>query len=137
MALFCTALYSNGAALELWTHQGYSSEDIDRSRLESVIIFGTRGNPILVQRFEPGQRLILRRRTKHRNGIDPATGEPWINTTVILLGWQRQIGKEKIQHISVIFDDEHIENISNYQEDHDWFYPIQEVSIDSKIIGEQ
>jgi hypothetical protein len=142
MPLTCHVIYKDGTYLTLWqrdpdTGIEYSSEQIDREKLDTIIVSGAAGRPLLVQWLEPGQRLILRRRVERRIGVNPATGEEWPSVMVILLGWQRTIGGENVQHLSVIFEnDEHVENICRYREDHPWFYSIQEVLADRQVIGE-
>ena len=141
MSLKCIAIYNDGTTLPIWqlneqTGHEYSSEHIDRKRLESIIIFGKNNQPIIVQWFKIGQQLILRRRTENRTGINPHTNQPWGKTVVILVGWRHIVNDQYTQHISVVFeDDEHIENICDFREDHRWFYDFKKVSADAETIG--
>ncbi len=132
MSLRCVAIYNDGTRLSIWdphpeTGIVYSSEQIDRSKLVNIAIFNS-DNLLLVQWFEPGQQLILRRRVQKSTGNNE-------ELRVILVGWQKQINDELTKHVSVVFEDGRVENISEFKDDHPWFYAIKEVPADKQIIG--
>ncbi len=105
-----------------------ASEHIDRSRVHALELRREDGAPHVVQHFEPGQRLIYRRRT----AMNAVTGEQFI---VHLLGRQETIEGQNVQHISVVFEnDGHIECIGRFDEKHAWFYPPQPVPADAQLI---
>lgn len=129
MHLSWKAIYSDGTSLSQFDDDGQSvsSEHIDRSKLVSLVLLdGIR--PVLVQNFDPGQRLIYRHRKEQSTNGRTAS--------VYLVGWQETIGDRNIQHISVVFDDGHVENICRWNEKHRWFNSPAWVPADLKPIGE-
>lgn len=108
------AYYLDGTSLEQYSNGlENSSEKIDRKKLRIFKLFDSSGIAVLTQNFEPGQRLIFRRRVELSPGQDSRTS--------YLLGWQ----KEGFQHISVLFEDGRVENIASFQNDNPKFSAIE------------
>jgi len=105
-----------------------SIEKLPRNGLKSIVL--VRGAvPILTQHYEPGQRVIYRRRIKQRND-----GE--ILEVCHILGWQKTISRddsepEIVQHMMYVFEKSgKIESCSSFKLNHPWFDPIQPVPAD-------
>ena len=95
-----------------------SSEHIDRKQLATMVLYGHDNQPILTQHFESGHRLIYRRRVEQEPGGIPIVCH--------LLGWQKTVGTENVQHIAYVFEaDGRIVVGGNWRNEHRWFYAPQ------------
>jgi hypothetical protein len=132
------AYYEDGKTdpmVEPVTRAEISVEQLDRSRLLSMVFYGNGGLPWFEQYFDRGQRMIFRRRIFEVLGNDP--DQPRI---VNLLGWQLTAatpdGRDtNVQHIAYAVGDESIIMGGAFQEGHPWFHSPQYVSADAWEVG--
>ena len=114
-----TAHYADGTTLP--QHEGDKENrylDIDRSRL---VAFSLRkdGQDVLTVHLDPGMRLIYRRRVFLRLGADAPT-------VFYLVGWQKTVGGENVQAISVIAEDSgKVHVIGRWRDDHPVFSGVE------------
>lgn len=116
------ATYTDGTTLGQYNGTGaeYSSERIDRSKLASFALIAEDGSKLLHIHFEPGQRLIFRRRVEQSVGGSPLVCH--------LVGWQQTIHGQNVQSIAYVFEEgARIEIAGRFQEGHRWFYPVEPV----------
>ena len=115
---FWKAIYNDGNSLFQFdldgTEQKYT--DIDRTRLMQFIIY--RNNiPAVVIHLGPRKKLIYRmRRAMNNHGYEES---------VFLAGWQENRNGRNVQMIMFLFEDNHIEIVDRFYEDHPWFYNIK------------
>lgn len=118
MAFTWAALYSDGEIFPQYEHSSgveRSSERVDRSRLRSFMLYGHQGELILTQHYDPGQRMIYRRRTE----VDSSGGV----VVCHLVGWQRTVGDQNVQHVAYVFEaDSRIVLGGKWRDGHRWFY---------------
>jgi hypothetical protein len=108
------ARYKDGAIIkQLDGDKHISSDDIDRNKLSEFILMDD-SDPIIHLHISEGQKLIYRRRIEITEGI----GE----IACHLVGWRKKIGEKILQSILFIFEDGHVEMMSDFQEDSRWFY---------------
>jgi hypothetical protein len=122
--------------VEPTTRDEISTEQLDRSRLLSMVFYGNGGLPWFEQYFDRGQRMIFRRRRYEISG--PAT--PDTPRVVNMLGWQLtaqdQGGRDtNVQHIAYAIGDGSIVMGGAFQEGHPWFHRPQYVPADAWEIG--
>lgn len=132
------AVYNDGTALAQFDTTGkeFSSEEIDRRKLKSMLLFFN-GKVVLTQHFEPGQRLIFRRRVAITPGVSP-DGSGDTREFVYLLGWQRTVGNENIQHIAYVFETSaRIELAGKFDDRHAWFYEPKWLPCESQEVEKQ
>jgi hypothetical protein len=118
------------------TRAEISSEQLDRSRLLSMVFYGNGGLPWFEQYFDRGQRMIFRRRKFEAPG-GLAVGTPPV---VNMLGWQLTAqssnGQDSnVQHIVYAINDESLVMGGAFQESHPWFHAPVYVPADSWEIG--
>lgn len=126
MAFTWAAIYHDGTVfpqIDPATGSERSSERIDRKRLSSFILYGHDRNPLFVQHFDPGHRLIYRRRVEQ---------EPGGQTLIVhLVGWQetayaRDGTPKDYQHMTYAFEnDNKIVMAGKWRAEHRWYYPVQ------------
>ena len=95
------AVYKDDTALTQHENDGteHSTEEIDRKKLAAIVLL--RDNvQFLVQAFEPGQRLIFRRRVS----IEQTGGED-VKRYLYMLGWQQTVNGKNVQHVAYIDED--------------------------------
>lgn len=112
--------YKDGTLFSQIGHNGGKNayEDIDRDRLAVFRLLDRDiGNTILMMKFEPGQKLIWRRRTDLIN-----------DTVVHLVGKKQTIDGKRYDGIVAVFPNGNIEATGRWDENHPWFYPVQERS---------
>lgn len=109
------ARYKNGDVIMQYNSDGLqvSSDSLDRDQLSRFILLND-NEPIVTLILGEGQKLVYRRRVELVEG----QGE----TVCHLIGWRKKIGEEIIQSMIFVFEDGRIEVMSNFQEDHRWFY---------------
>jgi hypothetical protein len=133
------AYYEDGKIdpmVEPTTRSEISTEQLDRSRLLSMLVYGNGGLPWFEQYFDRGQRMIFRR----RNFMAPGGLGPQDKRVVNMLGWQLTAesanGKpSNVQHIAYAIVDESIVMGGAFQSDHPWFHAPVYVPADSWEIG--
>jgi hypothetical protein len=133
------AHYEDGKSdpmVEPVTRTEISTEQLDRSRLLSVVLYGNGGLPWFEQYFDRGQRMIFRRRRYEAPGGLGVDQKQIVN----MLGWQltaqAQSGhSSNVQHIAYAIEDESIIMGGAFQENHPWFHAPQYVPADGWEIG--
>jgi hypothetical protein len=133
------ARYEDGTTdpmVEPVTRNEISTEQLDRSRLLSIVFYGNGGLPWFEQYFDRGQRMIFRRRHFTASGGLGLNDKPVVN----MLGWQLTAegpsGKpSNVQHIAYAIVDESIIMGGAFREDHPWFHAPAYVAADSWEIG--
>ena len=118
------------------TRHEISVEQLDRSRLLSMVFYGNQGLPWFEQYFDRGQRMIFRRRV-YESGGGEVPDQPRV---VNMLGWQLTArdteGRDtNVQHIAYAIGDESIIMGGAFQEDHPWFHRPQYVPADAWEVG--
>jgi hypothetical protein len=118
------------------TRNEISSEQLDRSRLLSMVFYGNGGLPWFEQYFDRGQRMIFRRRVFEAAGGLGIHDKRIVN----MLGWQYTAEDlngqpSNVQHISYAIVDESIIMGGAFQQDHKWFHAPVYVPADSWEIG--
>ena len=113
------AIYNDGSVLHQIEPDGTKNAygDIDRTRLS---FFQMREGEMVIVNipFEPGQRLIWRRRTE----MSPGGGK---QEAVHIIGKQETVDGENRQVVIALFEsDGHTEVSDRYDEEHPWFFPI-------------
>ncbi len=129
MCLNWTAVYTDGQTLCQFDKAGaeHSSEEIDRSRLSSIYLNKTNGHVILVQHFEPGMKVIFRRRVEQSPGRCQKVG--------YLLGWNKGAQQSINLVLEDCLQDYTVENFSGFVENHPWMYPFVPVPADLIEVG--
>lgn len=124
MAFTWAAVYKDGEVFQQFSPDDgseRSSERIDRKRLSSFVLYGHDGKVLFVQNLDPGHRLIYRRRVESVPGSD--------TLVVHLVGWQKNVGGENVQHITYAFEkDGRIILAGKWRDDHRWFYSVAPVA---------
>lgn len=121
------AIYRDGSSL--WQYQDQdgrerSTEEIDRAQLATLALVDADYVPCYIQHFQPGQRMIYRRRTAMTAG--------GATTVKHLIGWQETIAGRNVQHLAAVCDASgRVECVQRYDERHPWFRPIEEVAADA------
>lgn len=107
------AIYKDNTCLN---SKDFSSEDIDRTKISSFILFNQNGNIVLTLYLDDGQKFIYRQRTFLKSN----------NQKIIyhIVGWQKTIHNENIQSIIYAFEDGAIHFAGKFKENHPLFYPI-------------
>lgn len=115
------AIYTDGTTLPQYNEDGSENKytAIERDRLIQFIIYRyTR--PKLIIHLDRHKKLIYRmRRAENDRGEQEA---------VYLVGWQEKRNGYNIQSLSFLFEDDHIEVVDGFKEDHPWFYSINFLS---------
>lgn len=126
MAFTWAAVYQDGEIFHQFNPEDgseRSSERIDRKRLSSLVLYGHDAKVLFVQNLDPGHRLIYRRRMEAMPGDEVLT--------VHLIGWQKTVGGENVQHITYAYEkDNRIIMAGRWQDDHRWHYPIVPVPVE-------
>ena len=115
---YWNAVYSNGKSLPQFNEDGTENKyrDIDRTRLIRFDLYRN-NTPIVVIHLDAHKKLIYRmRRAQNNHGYEE---------TVYLAGWQEKHAGQNVQMIIFLFDDNHIEILDRFYEDHSWFYSIR------------
>jgi hypothetical protein len=115
------AIYKDGTDLKQYNEDGSENryQDIDRTKLDSFVLYQDIAKPLLWIHLETDQRLIYRRRVEKRmDGTE---------TVVYLAGWQQTVKGQNVQSISYIAPDGSIHQAGAFKEDHPWFYPVEPV----------
>lgn len=134
------AYYDDGTHLRQYDDAGRENKyaDIGRDRLASFALYDG-GIPldgrietlaevkyqkatrkVFHVHFEPGQRLIYRRRVERTQGSE-------VPTVCHMIGWQQNVSGQNIQSIAYVFEDGTVELAGRWREDHPWFYSVQPV----------
>jgi hypothetical protein len=114
---FWIACYNDGTRLIQYEPNGSENKysDIDRSNLIQFILFRN-GKPLIVIHLDNNKKLIYRmRRAMNNKGYEEV---------VFLAGWQERTNGKNIQMIMFLFEDNHIEIVDRFYENHLWFYSI-------------
>jgi hypothetical protein len=114
---FWMAYYSDNTRLLQYEPDGSENKytDIDRRKLTQFILFRS-GKPLIVIHLDGNKKLIYRmRRAMNNKGYEEA---------VFLAGWQERISGRNTQMIMFLFEDNHIEIVDRFYENHLWFYSI-------------
>jgi hypothetical protein len=112
-----------------------SGTEIDRARLRALVLSGPDGTPRVEQVFEPGHRVIYRRRTE----LPAGRGRPVV---VFLMGWQRTVRGDdglpaNVQHVAYVSEGSG-ETImaGRFDEAHGAFYGIEQAAAaDRHLVG--
>jgi hypothetical protein len=114
---FWKAVYSNGKPLTQFNSDGSENKyvDIDRTKIIQFILYRN-DEPAVVIHLDPNKKLIYRmRRAQNNKGCDEV---------VFLAGWQERNNGTNTQMIMFLFEDNHIELVDRFYENHLWFYSI-------------
>lgn len=112
---FWMALYNNGTSLIQYEQDGTENKytDITRNKLIQFILFRA-DKPLVVIHLDSNKKLIYRmRRAMNNKGYEEV---------VFLAGWQESTNGRNTQMIMFLFEDNHIEIVDRFYEDHLWFY---------------
>lgn len=114
---FWIARYNDGTKLIQYEPDGSENKytDIDRSKLIQFILIRA-GKPLLVIHLDSNKKLIYRMRRAMNNKCE--------KEVVFLAGWQERSNGKNTQMIMFLFEDNHIELVDRFHEDHLWFYSI-------------
>ena len=120
MTIFNTswkAVYNNGTSLSQFNPKRGESKytDIDRAHLTQFVLYRN-NTPHVIIHLDNHKKLIYRMRRMQNN-----KGE---HEVVFLAGWQEKVNGRNVQMIMCLFEDNHIEIIDRFYENHLWFYSI-------------
>lgn len=125
------AVYEDGRTdpmVEPRTGHEISTELLDRSRLLSLVFYGTGGLPWFEQYLDRGRRLIYRRRTYE----SPRCG---LMAVLNLVGWRREGDGDGAQHVAYAVNDSRIVMAGAFRAGHPWFHGIEPVPADAWEVG--
>lgn len=111
------AVYEDGESLSQFDPTGHENKytDIERNKLIQFILYRA-GKPLVVIHLNNNKKLIYRmRRAMNNHGEEE---------TVFLAGWQEMRSHKNVQMVMFLFQDNHIEIVDRFYEDHRWFYKI-------------
>lgn len=114
---FWMAGYNDGTQLIQYEPDGSENKytDIERSKLIQFILF-REDTPLIVIHLDSNKKLIYRmRRALNNKGYEEV---------VFLAGWQECTNGRNTQMIRFLFENNHIETVDRFYEDHLWFYGI-------------
>lgn len=122
------AVYRDGTSLLGYENDQYvCSTRIEREKLEKIILYGhDRLTPIVTQFYSPGQRVIYRRRIELKAGRQ---------TVCHLLGWQKTVNGESIQHITYAFEDGRLWNSGKFNSEVPWMEATVPIPADAVEVG--
>jgi len=111
------AVYSNEESLSQFSDDGSENKypDIDRERLMRFELY--RNNALAVVFHLNGHKKLIYRMRRAMNN----RGE---EETVYLAGWQDKQNGRNVQMLMFLFEDNHIEIVDRFRENHLWFYSI-------------
>lgn len=112
---FWMAGYNDGTLLTQYEPDGRENKytDINRSKLTRFILFRA-GKPLVVIHLDNNKKLIYRmRRAQNNKGYEEV---------VFFAGWQERRNGNNTQMIMFLFEDNHIEIVDRFYENHLWFY---------------
>jgi len=114
---YWNAVYNDGSSLLQFngdkTENKYT--DISRAHLSQFVLYRN-NKPVVVIHLDTNKKLIYRMRRAQNN-----RGE---HEVVYLAGWQEKRNGINIQSIVFLFEDNHVEIVDKFHENHLWFYPI-------------
>jgi len=115
------AIYNDGTTLPQYNEDGSENKytDIKRDKLTQFIIYRYTC-PKLIMHLDSHKKLIYRMRRAEND-----RGEQEV---VYLVGWQEKRNGYNIQSISFLFEDDHIEVVDRFNENHPWFYSMNFLS---------
>jgi hypothetical protein len=111
------AVYSDGTSLKQFNGDGHENKytDIDRKKITQFVLYRDK-KPLVIIHLGGKKRLIYRiRRAQNNKGYTEA---------VYLAGWQEKQNGINTQMISFLFEDNSIEIVDRFYENHLWFYSI-------------
>jgi hypothetical protein len=114
---FWTAGYDDGTQLTQYELDRSENKytDIDRNKLIQFILYRS-DKPAVVIHIDSNKKLIYRmRRAMNNKGYEEV---------VFLAGWQERTNGRNTQMITFLFEDNHIEIVDRFYENHLWFYSI-------------
>ena len=114
---FWKAVYQNGNFLLQFNADGSENKytTINRAQLSQFVLYRDK-KPMVVIHLNGKKRLIYRmRRAMNNHGY---------KEIVYIAGWQETTNGVNTQMISFLFEDNHIEIVDQFYEDHSWFYSV-------------
>ena len=108
------AVYDNGTSLSQFNPDGSENKyvNIDREKITQFVLYRN-GKPAVVIHLNRNKKLVYRmRRAQDNHGNQEA---------VYLAGWQEKRNGKNVQMISFLFEDNHIEIVDRFHENHPWF----------------
>lgn len=110
------AVYTDGE-LSQFNKDGSENKYVDITREKLIQFRLYRDNkPLIIIHLDPHKKLIYRiRRAMNNHGG---------KESVYLAGWQERKNGKNVQMIMFLFQDNHIEIVDRFYENHIWFYKI-------------
>lgn len=101
------------------TGEKHGYEDIDREQLAAFFLYDWEADRVVIRmNFEPGQKLIWRRRVE-------MDGSGAVTEVCHIIGKMEVRDGKKYEGILGLFSsDERIEVTGRFEENHPWFYPV-------------
>lgn len=114
---FWKAVYEDEESLSQFDQTGHENKytDIERNKLIQFILYRN-DKPAVVLHLDKNKKLIYRmRRAMNNKGYEEV---------VFLAGWQERTNGKNTQMIMFLFENNHIEIVDRFYENHLWFYAI-------------